>query len=155
MFGSKMIAERGLVLVSALTVLAIHKFSLMVLVSHMSVDCSSMNPFVTVLTLNFAYIYKYKHSQSATSLLLLIIFLRLQNSMSSTLVLLETPFSFKSSVTDKTDTGLCLCVLHSNVTVDIFPSYRHPAVETLDHVRTACNNVHAKNLHQSHELVTR
>ena len=111
----------------------------MVLVSHMSVDCSSMNPFVTVLTLNFAYIYKYKHSQSATSLLLLIIFLRLQNSMSSAFMFLQTPLCFKSSVTGSTYTGISLGVFDCNVSVDIFLSNGNPTVKALNHIRIACN----------------
>ena len=73
---------------------------MLVLVPNVSVNRSSMDPFVTELTLNFVNIYK--------SLMLTIdlkVFLRLQNSMSCTFVFLQTPLAFKSSATDGTNTG--------------------------------------------------
>ena len=72
------------------------------------------------------------------SQLILKIFLRLQNSMNSAFVLLETPLGFKSSVTDGTKTGVGLCMFDGYVSVDIFPSNRNPTVKALNHNRIAC-----------------
>ena len=58
MFISEMVTERGPVFILSITILTIDKFSMMVLVPNVSVNRSSMDPFVTVLTLNFVYIYK-------------------------------------------------------------------------------------------------
>ena len=58
MFISEMVTERGLVFVRAITILTIHKLSMLVLVPNVSVNSSSMDPFFTVFTLNFASIYK-------------------------------------------------------------------------------------------------
>ena len=58
MFISEVITERSPIFVLSITVLTIDKFSMMVLVPNVSVNRSSMDPFVTVLTLNFVYIYK-------------------------------------------------------------------------------------------------
>ena len=58
MFISEMVTERGLVFVGAITILTVDQLSLLVLVPNMSVNRSSVDPFLTVLTLNFATIYK-------------------------------------------------------------------------------------------------
>ena len=58
MFISEVITERGPIFVLSITVLTIDKFSMMVLVPNVSVNRSSVDPFVTIFTLNFAYIYK-------------------------------------------------------------------------------------------------
>ena len=134
MFISEVVTERGPIFILSITILTIDKFSLLVLVPNMSVNCSSVDPFVTVFTLNFVYIYK---RQILTTDLK--IFLRLQNSMSCTFVLLETPLAFKSFVTDDTNTGLALCVFDCNVSVDIFLSNGNPTVKALNHIRNACN----------------
>ena len=58
MFISEMVTERGLVFVGAITILTVDQLSLQVLVPNVSVNRSSVDPFLTVLTLNFATIYK-------------------------------------------------------------------------------------------------
>ena len=58
MFISEMVTERGLVFVGAITILTVDQLSLLVLVPNVSVNRSSVDPFLTVLTLNFATIYK-------------------------------------------------------------------------------------------------
>ena len=133
MFISEVVTERGPIFVLSITILTIDKFSLMMLVPNMSVDRSSVDPLVTVLTLNFVYIYK---RQILTTDLK--IFLRLQNSMSCTFVLLEAPLAFKSSATDGTNTGFGLRVFDCNVSVDIFLSNGNPTVKALNHIRIAC-----------------
>ena len=72
------------------------------------------------------------------SQLILKIFLRLQNSMSSAFMLLETPLAFKGSVTEATSTGFVLCMFDGNVSVDIFLSNGNPTVEALNHISIAC-----------------
>ena len=58
MFISEMVTKRGLVFVGAITILTVDQLSLLVLVPNVSVNRSSVDPFLTVLTLNFATIYK-------------------------------------------------------------------------------------------------
>ena len=58
MFISEVVTERGTVFILGITILTIDKFGLMVLVSNVSVNRSSVDPFITVFTLNFVYIYK-------------------------------------------------------------------------------------------------
>lgn len=58
MFISEMVTERGMVFVGAITILTVDQLSLLVLVPNVSVNRSSVDPFLTVLTLNFATIYK-------------------------------------------------------------------------------------------------
>ena len=58
MFISELVTERGLVFVGAITILTVDQLSLLVLVPNVSVNRSSVDPFLTVLTLNFATIYK-------------------------------------------------------------------------------------------------
>ena len=62
MFISKVVTERGLIFVLSITILTVDKFSLMVLVPNVSVNGSSMDPLVTIFTLNFVYIYKREDS---------------------------------------------------------------------------------------------
>ena len=57
-----MVTERGFVFVLSITILTVDKFSLMVLVLNVSVNGSSMDPLVTIFTLNFVYIYKREDS---------------------------------------------------------------------------------------------
>ena len=58
MFISKMVTERGLILVRGLTIFTINKLSMLVLVPNVSVYCSSVDPLFTIFTLNFVYIYE-------------------------------------------------------------------------------------------------
>jgi len=63
-----MVTQRSLVFVETVTIRASYRAGFLMLMLHMSGNCSFVNPFLTILALHFGTIYNMKYAGSTSDI---------------------------------------------------------------------------------------